>query len=217
MKVPYLAENPNGVLHVQPGTRAISLDASDKYLFVVMAAREGIDEELVQYYGHWLTKAACVYRKENPEQIPFLNVLSGILQKEGMDYFFWGYEITGCVIIDNLRRPCVESFGDIFIDRYSDSMTVKLLPENVKLGTVKIKEENQSPDYIKESDKNADYKEPDSSKPVAGVGEGIASDWSLPGSLKRLYMHSLVKKALSVLLWLLIGVFSYFVFIHLLN
>lgn len=207
----------DGELFVYPGS--VPTGKSDKYLYLVVCGRTGIDSTVVLFYTQWMYKAALTYRQNNPDSLPFLNTLSKLLNNNGMHYRFWNYEINGCVMIDNLSgTPRVESFGCLSVKQYSTSMVLYYTSNGRKSDVASIgfsKDTDQETSEESSDDTGATHPESDHSEGDKTTDGG--SILQLPTALQSFLSRLLAQKTTSVLLFILIAVAAYFILSKLLN
>lgn len=198
--------------------------SGNTYIYLVTCANKAMDSLVIEFYSHWLAKAVCRYRMENPSGLPLLQILSELMDRNGLGYLFWGYEITGCIVVDNLTgAERTECEGNLSLKRSGAGWVITVQTsegssEAGRLGWLK----GNKPTAEKPDTGNVNS----ISKVNTGDGGqvhkpsptgGFAYSPAIPAWIRDLRNHPLANKVGRVVIWIVIFLIAFFLFTQLLN
>lgn len=177
-----------------------------KFLYLVVSYRKDIEPDLILLYTKWLYKAALIYRNNKPDSLPLLQILNKLLQENGASYCFWGYEIKGCILIDNFSsKPCVESYGNLSVKQFCKQMELFYLSEKKRIKAANII-------AVTDGDQDRDKDKDNEDKSQKNGGHGFT--WTFGNSfnfpnINSFLSHPKVKQTANIVLLALLGALSY--------
>lgn len=198
--------------------------AGNTYIYLVTCANKTMDPLVIEFYSHWLAKAVCRYKMENPSGLPLLHILSELMDRNGLGYLFWGYEITGCIVIDNLtgteRSECE---GNLSLKKSGSGWDITVETSEGPSDAGRLSwtkgdtQEPEKPDTGTVNPAGKVYSGEDGQVQHPSPAGGFAFGPAIPAWFRDLRNHPLANKVGQVVLWIVIFLIAFFLFTQLLN